>query len=460
MPIKIGSQKSLNKERENQMKKILYSIGLPLVIIALLFSAIGCEGPVGPQGIQGIQGAAGATGPQGPQGVRGDTGEPGTGTSIVWMGTATSAPKSWRVLNYAYNSTHRTSYIWDGNSWEILARDGATGATGAAGPRGSTGAQGPAGPQGEPGPTGGYGDVLLSGVIERAAFRLLATQNNLGSWEWMNPDTDPTTLSASVNTLGVTAHGMLDCYNLLGSSRYLDASVLTYDQMVVNAASGDSKVYRMRGPDIPFLVELSETTGNPVYALFAKDRYDANLIEFGSLAVLVRDGRINRGEPGLISWDINLYVQGALALDRYFPEGGYDVQALAMVEVLYNSLYVGFDFDITNPSQDYYCLAVTGALEAFVTTNTHPAEVAPLTTALLGSQQPDGSFIGGSDGEFIQPTAYAVMALTKVGQDRAVVSAVNYLVGCQELNGGWQVDGAECTEVGSEVAQAIYDYIK
>ncbi|GAI95901.1 unnamed protein product [marine sediment metagenome] len=45
--------------------KILYSIGLSLVIVALLFSAIGCEGPVGPQGIQGIQGETGAIGPHG-----------------------------------------------------------------------------------------------------------------------------------------------------------------------------------------------------------------------------------------------------------------------------------------------------------------------------------------------------------------------------------------------------------
>jgi len=154
------------------MKKRLYSIGLSLVILALLFSAIGCEGPVGPQGAQGlegVQGAAGATGSQGLQGAKGDVGEPGT--PIIWMGTATSAPKSWRVLNYAYyNSTHRTSYIWDGNSWEILARDGAAGATGAAGPRGSTweilakdGATGYPGATGASGPRGYAGATGLQG---------------------------------------------------------------------------------------------------------------------------------------------------------------------------------------------------------------------------------------------------------------------------------------------------------
>ena len=147
-------------------------MGLSLIILlALVFSAIGCaEGPVGPQGpqgLEGVQGVAGATGPQGLQGVKGDTGEPGT--PIIWMGTATSAPKSWRVLNYAYyNSTHRTSYIWDGNSWEILAKDGATGypgATGASGPRGYAGAAGPKGDTGAAGADGADGADGPQGLV-------------------------------------------------------------------------------------------------------------------------------------------------------------------------------------------------------------------------------------------------------------------------------------------------------
>ncbi|MBA7566995.1 hypothetical protein ES708_08695 [subsurface metagenome] len=123
------------------MKKILYMVGLSLVVLTLLFSVAGCQGeqgPIGPQGDQGIQGATGAVGQQGPRGYAGEDGE--DGISITWMGTATSAPKSWRVLNYAYyNSAKGASYIWDGNSWEIWARDGATGATGATGPRGLPG---------------------------------------------------------------------------------------------------------------------------------------------------------------------------------------------------------------------------------------------------------------------------------------------------------------------------------
>ncbi|MBA7585402.1 hypothetical protein ES708_27381 [subsurface metagenome] len=116
-------------------------VGLSLVVLTLLFSVAGCQGeqgPIGPAGPQGLAGPAGTTGPQGPRGYAGEDGE--DGISITWMGTATSAPKSWRVLNYAYyNSAKGASYIWDGNSWEIWARDGATGATGATGPRGLPG---------------------------------------------------------------------------------------------------------------------------------------------------------------------------------------------------------------------------------------------------------------------------------------------------------------------------------
>jgi len=141
------------------MKKILYMVGLSLVVLTLLFSVAGCQGeqgPIGPQGDQGIQGATGAVGQQGPRGYAGEDGE--DGISITWMGTATSAPKSWRVLNYAYyNSYKGKSYIWDGNSWEIWARDGATGATGASGPRGYTGATGATGLTGLAGAAGADG---------------------------------------------------------------------------------------------------------------------------------------------------------------------------------------------------------------------------------------------------------------------------------------------------------------
>lgn len=51
------------------------------------------------------------------------------GISINWAGTFVSHPTP--ALNKAYyNYTDKISYIWDGDSWEILAKDGAQGPTG------------------------------------------------------------------------------------------------------------------------------------------------------------------------------------------------------------------------------------------------------------------------------------------------------------------------------------------
>ncbi len=440
-------------------RKRIGSILAAVIMLAGLLAIAGCAGddgavgPAGLRGLQGEQGAQGDTGSRGTTGSQGEQGIPGTDGSQGAAG--------------------------EQGIQGLVGADGTDGATGATGPRGggsrgATGATGAPGLRGLPGDDGvdgadgadgGYGNVLLTGVIHNAAFRLLATQNADGGWEWTNPDTAPSTgVPSPKNTLGVTAQGMLDSYKQLHLPEFLAASVATYDQMVVNSLDLGS---RMRGPDIPFLVELSEVTGSSEYANFARAEYDTALIDFGNgsateFAEFIRD--VRKGSyPELISWDINLYIQGVLALDGYF--GNYGADAVAMAEVIYTSLYVAtVDFDIGNPDQSYYSLSVTGALEAFVTTGTHLDKVTELTTSLLSLQQPDGSFFDGSDGEFLQPTAYAIMALVKVDEDRAVISAVNYLIGGQEQNGGWvEVSwggGTECTEVGSEIAQAIYDFMQ
>ncbi|MDR3284138.1 MAG: collagen-like protein, partial [Treponema sp.] len=79
----------------------------------------------------GVNGTDGATGPQGPQGETGADGANGTngldGVSLVWMGAWSSPPDN-PQLNWAYyNITDKTSYIWNGYSWQILAKDGLDG---------------------------------------------------------------------------------------------------------------------------------------------------------------------------------------------------------------------------------------------------------------------------------------------------------------------------------------------
>jgi hypothetical protein len=300
----------------------------------------------------------------------------------------------------------------------------------------------------------------LDAIITKGADRLVNTQNNDGGWEWEIPSTDPT---SAPNTLGVTAQGILDAYKINKNSVYLNACIGTYNLMVINAADTgtDPQIHRMRGPDITFLVELSEVTGNRTYADFAKTRYLSALLEFGGntatgFAEFIRVRRI--GLPALISWDINLYIQGVLALNRYYAGQGFDTDANFMAEVIYNSLYVAKDFDFTATTQTSYWLAYTGAIEAFTTTGLHLDKIDSLKSALVASQLTDGHFPEHGGDSVLQTTAYAVMALLKVGENDAAEKGVRYLVNTQSVDGIWIENGKENTESDSEAIQAIYDF--
>lgn len=94
------------------------------------------------------------------------------GITIQWMGTLASAPSSPTKNQAYYNSSEGKSYIWDGDSWEILSIDGAqggTGETGPTGPQGETGPQGPQGPQGLTGPQGPQG-IAGIGLVLRGTW--------------------------------------------------------------------------------------------------------------------------------------------------------------------------------------------------------------------------------------------------------------------------------------------------
>ncbi len=299
-------------------------------------------------------------------------------------------------------------------------------------------------------------------TITKAADRLVATQNNDGGWEWDNPDTDPTTnMPSPVNTIGVTAQGVLDAYKLTKKAAYLDTAVDAYGY--ISSLVGE----RIRGPDISFLVELSEETGNSTYANLAKDKYIDLFNSFGgggatALAQYIRDIRKGQNLPSLISWDIDLYVQGVLALNRYFPGQGFNADAQDMAEVIYDSLYVNpVDFDLSNQTQAEYWLSHTGAIEAFTKTGLHTPERDSLLTELVSSQQSDGHFVGVNGGGDVQTTAYSVMSLLKAARRNPTVNAVDYMKNSQNPNGGWtETNGTEYSEVDSESAQAIFDYIQ
>lgn len=74
------------------MKKVI-----PVLVLAICVLWM-CEGPAGPSGEDGI--------------------------SITWQGSLENPPEN-PMTNWAYyNTTDGIAYIWDGDSWEILAMDG------------------------------------------------------------------------------------------------------------------------------------------------------------------------------------------------------------------------------------------------------------------------------------------------------------------------------------------------
>lgn len=61
-------------------------------------------------------GSLATVGPPGPPGI-----------SITWLGSLVTPPVSPDLNDAYYNTVDKISYIWDGDSWEILAKDGTGG---------------------------------------------------------------------------------------------------------------------------------------------------------------------------------------------------------------------------------------------------------------------------------------------------------------------------------------------
>jgi len=313
-------------------------------------------------------------------------------------------------------------------------------------------------------------------VIQDASNRLVNLQGTDGGWDWL-PDPSATSHTASAsssNTVGVTAEGVLQAYTLTGYSSYLTSATDAYKLIDLNANSSDPYTSRIRGSDITFLVEMSKLTFDPKYASRARERYLNATATYGgnatAFAEYIKANRCNLG--GIIEWDIDLYVQGALALDSYYPGEGFDTDATKMAEVIYGDLTSGTPcFDETNSSSVYYIIGLSGSIDALKSTNIHPTTVNDLTIKLLAAQNSDGSFVSAdSQGapvkiDYYQQTAYAAMALLKVGKIIEAQKATSSLVLNQSLNGGWvgplaDAPFRECTEVDSEAIQAIAALVK
>ncbi len=293
-----------------------------------------------------------------------------------------------------------------------------------------------------------------------------------GGWDWQidSTITAHSNSASPTNTYGATAGGVLGAYMALSGKPYPPAlSTWTALEDVYTGTLADPTIDS--GGDFPFLVKLSEKTGDSKYANLAKSRYDAKKTYYGSAkawADTIVNARGINGD-GVIPWDINLLTVGASKLNDYFPGQGYDADADTFAQVIYEDIYnnnPGY-FDETNRSEWWWTMGIAGALEAFTVSGTHPTERDQLATTLLSyqndgvSKTPKGAWDWSDDytGGDYQTTAYAIMALMAYGGTQAksaCIDGINWLVSEQRANGNWYWDGwYEFPEEEGEVLWAI-----
>lgn len=76
-------------------------------------------------------GNTGATGIQGLQGLQGNTGATGaSGLALLWLGSLATAPANPATNTAYYNTVLKSSYVFNGTTWSVLAKDGNTGPQG------------------------------------------------------------------------------------------------------------------------------------------------------------------------------------------------------------------------------------------------------------------------------------------------------------------------------------------
>lgn len=200
----------------------------------------GIQGVTGPQGVQGFTGAGvtGATGPQGATGAvgaSGATGPQGTaGGSTTYVGTWASgnAYNQFDLTtdngsSYACTTAHTASASnepgvgasWT-TYWQLAAKKGDTGSTGA------QGYTGPAGGQGNTGPTGPLGATGPAGPTGPIGTSFTGPQGNTGATGTQGPTGPAGTYTQP--RVGTTA-----------SDSSITPSVSTYDQYNVTALAAN-----------------------------------------------------------------------------------------------------------------------------------------------------------------------------------------------------------------------------
>lgn len=272
----------------------------------------------------------------------------------------------------------------------------------------------------------GYGlgqpkDARLAGSAKKAAGYLLATQLDTGDWAW-----DATARHRSDNYGGIVAESLLAAYEQTGNKNYLDAAT-AYANQLVQRAQAEPELLPYK-PDIELLVRLTEVAGDERYAKAATSW-------FGRVTAISPTGRdevqriaISRnGTPDILGYDVAQAIRAALAVEQF----DYAKQ-MADAVLASRSQW------LKNPGTVFGTISRAALLDALNLTDPkrYGATIAELTAALAREQDPSGTWCMNAT----QPTAYAVRALSNLGDQTAQQSAsrgAEWLRGSMLKRGAW-----------------------
>jgi len=305
-------------------------------------------------------------------------------------------------------------------------------------------------------------------TIVLAADRIIALQDAGGSWDWIVTNQAGPTGTTYLNIAGVTAEVLLDAYKLTGASKYLDAAKLAGDYLITEIGDPVSAAQRQNAFSMVFLYHLADISGDTQYSdqadtmlqhVLYEDNYWSNNngnhcaddavdgCTASELLDALKDYRSWASDPsGIVVWDLFHFIEAA-------QTGGEAAFATALASEIDTCMsQVGFDDTI-----DYYTLGLSAGIMGL---GREGVDYSGYLTDLLSEQEGDGSFLN-LGAEPVQTTAYALMALEYAGEFAAGSSASSYLVDTfgYSTYDGWLDDGDEYSEVTSEAAQAIFDYI-
>ncbi|MCB1185143.1 hypothetical protein KDM41_17120, partial [bacterium] len=329
---------------------------------------------------------------------------------------------------------------------------------------------------------GNYIRYMQADVTEDNAGNGAAdTDPDDAGWDWVLQPFEHSATASSLNLYGVIGNSMIDVYELNG-----DAALFTALQDLADHIVAVGPTSLRYANDMAFLLRFAALPGVATPATYQAGAeaiwiYKTTVnpgVGAAAFAALLRDSRHSQGyDNGIIAWDTGAYVEAVAMLDDAFPGNGYDADAAAMAEVVWQDSFnaspgyfdvfgasQGYDPTYTNKDFWWYALGVSGIIQSFVSTGTHLTELPALETALLACQYSDGAF-GDQYGTPTdvntrdwQTTGYAVRALTTYlsGYETAAYAAGTWLAATQDASGGFVYSSLDhYPEIGAECGMGL-----